>query len=99
MPEQNIRFLTSVEKMSSLGKHSRDDERMEGDPNAFISVLVNGNCFQVKLLERLLSMRWVLMPCVVLVPRRIRPQEQHWRQRSCHGIDSRHRRMAPQMEF
>ena len=48
MSEQKIRFLTSAEKMSSLGKHSRVDDRMEGDPNAFISVLINGNCFQVK---------------------------------------------------
>ncbi|CAD6591211.1 MAG: hypothetical protein ASARMPRED_005263 [Alectoria sarmentosa] len=46
MSPRKIRFLTSAEKMSSLGKHSRDDERMEGDPNAFVSVLINGNCFQ-----------------------------------------------------
>ena len=44
-----IRFLTSAEKKSHLGKHSRINERMEGDPNAFVSVLINGNCFQVKL--------------------------------------------------
>lgn len=46
MSGQRIRFLTSAEKKSSLGKESRMDERMEGDPNAFISVLINGNCFQ-----------------------------------------------------
>ncbi len=40
------RFLTSSEK-TSLGKHPRFNERMEGDPNGFISVLINGNCFQV----------------------------------------------------
>ncbi|KAF6222030.1 hypothetical protein HO133_001998 [Letharia lupina] len=46
MSGQKIRFLTSAEKMSSLGKHSRIDERMEGDPNAFVSVLIDGDCFQ-----------------------------------------------------
>lgn len=51
MSKQRIRFLTSAEKMSSLGKHSRVDDRMEGDPNAFISVLINGNCFQVSFLQ------------------------------------------------
>ncbi len=44
------RFLTSSEK-TSLGKHPRFNERMEGDPNGFISVLINGNCFQVKILR------------------------------------------------
>ena len=48
MSGKKVRFLTSAEKMSSPGKHSREDERMEGDPNAFISVLINGNYFQVK---------------------------------------------------
>ena len=49
MAERKIRFLTSAEKKSSLGKHTRYEDRMEGDPNAFISVLINGNCFQVSI--------------------------------------------------
>ena len=52
-----IRFLTSAEKKSHLGKHSRINERMEGDPNAFVSVLINGNCFQVKLWRHPLRVR------------------------------------------
>lgn len=52
MSEQKIRYLTSAEKVSSLGGHIRGEERMEGDPNAFISVLIDGNCFQVKFLGR-----------------------------------------------
>ena len=71
MSGQTIRFLTSDEKMSSLGKHARTDERMEGDPNAFLSVLINGNCFQVNILRHPLSVRWVLMHDAVLVPGQI----------------------------
>ncbi len=74
MSGQRIRFLTSDEKMSSLGKHSRADERMEGDPNAFISVLINGDCFQVKLPRYPLNVRWALMPDAILVPGQIRLQ-------------------------
>ena len=51
MSGRKIRFLTSAEKMSNLGKHPRPDERVEGDmeidPNGFVSVIINGNCFQV----------------------------------------------------
>ena len=47
MSGKKIRFLSSSEKMTSLGKRSRIDERLEGDPNGFISVLIDGNCFQV----------------------------------------------------
>lgn len=69
MSGQRIRFLTSAEKKSSLGKESRMDERVEGDPNAFISVLINGNCFQVKLSRDPSSVMWVLMQSDILVPR------------------------------
>ena len=53
MAAHKFRFLTTAEKVSSLGKHSRIDERMEGDPFGFVSVLINGNCFQVRLQDHL----------------------------------------------
>ena len=99
MSGHKIRFLTSAEKMSSLGKHPRTDERIEGDPNAFISVLINGNCFQVKLPRHPLNVRYVLMPDSTLVSGQIRPQWRKRGHRSCHGTDSRYRRMAARMEL
>ena len=67
MDGQNIRFLTSAEKKTTLGKRSRFDERLEGDPNAFISVLIDGNCFQVGLLKQSLRVNCELMPSATLV--------------------------------
>ena len=99
MSGHRIRFLTSVEKMSSLGKHSRTDDRMEGDPNAFISVLINGNCFQVKLPWHPSNVRLVLTRDSILVPGQIRLQRRNRGHRSCHGTDSRYRHMAAQVEF
>lgn len=97
MFKQNIQFLTSREKMSSLGKHQRVGDRMEGDPNAFISVLINGNCFQVLFSGDVLDARWSLMLSATLVSRQLRVQWQNWRHRSCHSADACHRRMATQM--
>ena len=51
---QRIRFLTSAEKKTTLGKRSRFEERLEGDPNAFASVLIDGNRFQVGPLKQAL---------------------------------------------
>ena len=67
MDGQNIRFLTSAEKKTKLGKRSRFDERLEGDPNAFISVLIDGNCFQVNLLTQSLPVDCELTPSATLV--------------------------------
>ena len=67
MDGQTIRFLTSAEKKSTLGKHSRFDERLQGDPNAFVSVLINGNCFQVGLVKQFLRMNFELMSSTTLV--------------------------------
>ena len=88
MSERKIRFLTSAEKMSNLGKHSRTDERMEGDmeidPNGFVSVLINGNCFQVELSRHLSRVRWMLISSASLVPGQICIRRPRWRGRSCH---------------
>ena len=67
MDGQNIRFLTSAEKKTTLGKRSRFDERLEGDPNAFASVLIDGNCFQVGLLKQSFRVNCELMPSATLV--------------------------------
>ena len=67
MDGHRIRFLTSAEKKSTLGKRSRFDERLQGDPNAFVSVLINGNCFQVGLVKQSLRMNLELMSCTTLV--------------------------------
>lgn len=66
---QKIRFLTSAEKKTALGKHSRFDERPQGDPNAFVSVLINGNCFQVGLVKQSLQVNFELMLSTTLVSR------------------------------
>ena len=58
---QNIRFLTADEKKTSLGKHPRLDEPIEDDPSAFISVLINGDCFQVQPLDYSSNIRRMLM--------------------------------------
>ena len=62
-----IRFLTSAEKKTTLGKRSIFEERMEGDPNAFVSVLIDGNCLQVGLLEQSLQLNRELMLITTLV--------------------------------
>ena len=68
---QKIRFLTSAEKKTILGKRSRFEEREEGDPNAFISVLIDGNTLQVGLFKHSLQVNRELMLFNMLVSGRV----------------------------
>ena len=97
MDGQNVRFLTSAEKKTTLGKRSRFDERLEGDPSAFLSVIIDGNCFQVGLLEQSLRIDCELMPGATLVPGQVCVQWPRGRRRSCDNFDSHHRPMVVQM--